>query len=44
MEQFRALRPDVTLMDLLIPKMSRLDAVTAIRAEFPDRPRFLQRY
>jgi len=43
-EQFRALRPDVTLMDLLIPEMSGLDAITAIRAEFPDRPRLLQRY
>jgi len=31
-------------MDLLIPEMSGLDAITGIRAEFLDRPRFLQRY
>jgi DNA-binding NarL/FixJ family response regulator len=35
-EQFRALRPDVTLMDLQMPVMSGLDAIAAIRAEFPD--------
>jgi DNA-binding NarL/FixJ family response regulator len=34
-EQFRALRPDVTLMDLQMPDLSGLDALTAIRAEFP---------
>jgi DNA-binding NarL/FixJ family response regulator len=35
-EQFRALRPDVTLMDLQMPEMSGLEAVIAIRSEFPD--------
>jgi DNA-binding NarL/FixJ family response regulator len=35
-EQFRRLHPDVTLMDLQMPEMSGLDALTAIRAEFPD--------
>jgi len=31
-------------MDLLIPEISGLDAITAIGAEFSDRPRLLQRY
>ena len=35
-QQFRALRPDVTLMDLQMPEMSGLDAIIAIRGEFPD--------
>lgn len=35
-EQFRALRPDVTLMDLRLPDMSGIEAMRAIRAEFPD--------
>ena len=35
-EQFRAHRPDVTLMDLQMPETSGLDAITAIRGEFPD--------
>jgi len=35
LEQYRALRPDVTLMDLQMPELSGLDALTAIRAEFP---------
>ena len=35
-EQFRRLRPDVTLMDLQMPEMSGLDALIAIRTEFPD--------
>ena len=34
--QFRAHHPDVTLMDLQIPEMNGLDAVIAIRGEFPD--------
>ncbi|HEX4740050.1 MAG TPA: response regulator transcription factor [Caulobacteraceae bacterium] len=32
---FRDLRPDVTLMDLQMPVMSGVDAIAAIRAEFP---------
>ena len=35
-QQFRVLRPDVTLMDLQMPEMSGLDAIIAIRGEFPD--------
>ncbi|KQW49781.1 MULTISPECIES: response regulator [unclassified Roseateles] len=34
-QQFRSHRPDVTLMDLQMPGMSGLDAIGAIRAEFP---------
>jgi DNA-binding NarL/FixJ family response regulator len=34
-ERFRALRPDVTLMDLQMPGMNGVDAITAIRAEYP---------
>jgi len=34
--QFRAHRPDVTLMDLQMPEMSGLDAIIAIRGEAPD--------
>jgi DNA-binding NarL/FixJ family response regulator len=34
-EQFRALRPDVTLMDLQMPVMSGLEAIAAIRGDFP---------
>ena len=34
--QFRAHRPDITLMDLQMPEMSGLDAIIAIRGEFPD--------
>jgi DNA-binding NarL/FixJ family response regulator len=34
-EQFRANRPDVTLMDLQMPDMSGVDAIIAIRGEFP---------
>ena len=35
-EQFRATRPDVTLMDLQMPNMSGIDAVISIRNEWPD--------
>jgi DNA-binding NarL/FixJ family response regulator len=35
-EQFRSHRPDITLMDLQMPEMNGLDAMIAIRAEFPD--------
>src|SRR4026209_1525815 len=35
-QQFRALRPDVTLMDLQMPEMNGLDAMIAIRGEFAD--------
>jgi DNA-binding NarL/FixJ family response regulator len=34
--QFRAHRPDITLMDLQMPEMSGFDAITAIRGEFPE--------
>jgi DNA-binding NarL/FixJ family response regulator len=33
-ESFRRLRPDVTLMDLRMPDMSGLEAISAIRIEF----------
>jgi DNA-binding NarL/FixJ family response regulator len=33
-EQFRAHRPDVTLMDLQMPEMNGVEAMIAIRAEF----------
>jgi len=36
LQQFRAHHPDVTLMDLQMPEMSGLDAIIAIRDEFPD--------
>ena len=35
-EMFRQLRPDVTLMDLRLPDLSGLDALIAIRSEFPE--------
>src|SRR5947209_830449 len=36
LEQFRSHRPDVTLMDLQMPDMSGIDAMSAIRGEFPN--------
>jgi DNA-binding NarL/FixJ family response regulator len=35
-EIFRAKRPNITLMDLQMPDMSGIDAMIAIRGEFPD--------
>jgi DNA-binding NarL/FixJ family response regulator len=35
-QQFRAHRPDITLMDLQMPEMNGLDAIIAIRGQFPD--------
>jgi DNA-binding NarL/FixJ family response regulator len=34
-QQFGTFRPDVTLMDMQMPEMSGLDAMIAIRGEFP---------
>ena len=34
--QYRQLKPDVTLMDVRLPDMSGIDALIAIRAEFPE--------
>ena len=36
LQLFRQHRPDVTLMDLRMPDMSGIDALSAILAEFPD--------
>jgi DNA-binding NarL/FixJ family response regulator len=36
LERFRELRPDVTLMDVRLPDKSGIDAMVAIRGEFPD--------
>jgi DNA-binding NarL/FixJ family response regulator len=35
-DQFRRHRPDVTLMDLQMPELNGFEAMTAIRAEFPE--------
>ena len=36
LDLFRKLRPDIVLMDLRLPDMSGIEAVSAIRAQFPD--------
>jgi DNA-binding NarL/FixJ family response regulator len=35
-QQYRELQPDVTLMDLRLPDVSGIDAMIAIRTEFPE--------
>jgi DNA-binding NarL/FixJ family response regulator len=35
-EKFRAHQPDITLMDLQMPEMNGVDAMIAIRDEFPE--------
>lgn len=35
-QQFRAHRPDITLMDLQMPEMSGVDAISALRGEYPQ--------
>ena len=35
-KQYREHRPDITLMDLRMPDLSGIDAMIAIRAEFPE--------
>ena len=35
-EQFRAHRPDVTLMDVQMPELNGIDAILKIRDEFPE--------
>jgi DNA-binding NarL/FixJ family response regulator len=35
-QRFREHQPDVTLMDLRLPDLSGIDAMIAIRSEFPD--------
>jgi DNA-binding NarL/FixJ family response regulator len=36
LDMFRKFRPDVTLMDLQMPEMNGIDAIGAIRGEFPE--------
>jgi len=35
-DQFKKHRPDVTLMDLQLPKMSGIDCIIALRGDFPN--------
>lgn len=35
-QQFRIHLPDITLMDLQMPEMNGIDAISAIRCEFPE--------
>jgi DNA-binding NarL/FixJ family response regulator len=35
-KEFRRHRPDITLMDLVMPGMNGVDAIIAIRSEFPE--------
>src|SRR5215469_14431749 len=35
-QEFRKHQPDVTLMDLRLPDKSGIDAMIAVRTEFPD--------
>ena len=35
-QQFRKHRPDITLMDMQMPEMNGVDAIIAIRGEFPE--------
>ena len=35
-EEFRAHQPDITLMDLQMPDLNGIEAIIAIRSEFPD--------
>jgi two-component system, NarL family, response regulator len=35
-EKFRSSRPDVTLMDLQMPALNGIEAITGIRTEFPN--------
>jgi DNA-binding NarL/FixJ family response regulator len=35
-EKFRLHRPDVTLMDLQMPRLNGIEAISAIRGEFPN--------
>jgi DNA-binding NarL/FixJ family response regulator len=36
LELFRRYQPDITLMDVQIPEMNGIDAIGAIRGEFPE--------
>ena len=36
LEEFRKHRPDITLMDLQMPEMGGIDAMSSIRCEFPE--------